>query len=295
MAKSLAGPSLTTLMPTRRQFLRASAALIAAPAAVGLYAWQIEPRLVEIVHRPLPIPALPSTLEGRTLVQLSDLHIGQRFDWRMFLSALADIAAMRPDIVVYTGDFITYNDPTQFEQLSEFLPYAPMGTLGTAAIPGNHDYGHGWSEPLVANRVAELVAGRGITMLRNTLVTLEGLTIAGIDDFWGTNFAPEAVLSQLAADAPAIVLCHNPDVLDQPVWGNYRGWVLAGHTHGGQVRPPFLPPPLLPVRNERYSAGLFTFADGRTLYINRGLGHLIQLRFNVRPEITVFTLERGRG
>jgi predicted MPP superfamily phosphohydrolase len=69
--------------------------------------------------------------------------------------------------------------------------------------------------------------------------------------------------------------------------------VLAGHTHGGQCKPPFLPPPLLPVRNRRYTAGEFAVAPGRTLYINRGLGHLIQVRFNVRPELTLFTLERA--
>lgn len=278
-------------MPTRRQLLLA--ALFASPALIGLYAWQVEPRWVEIVRRPLPIRNLPPALVGRTLVQISDLHIGQRFDWQMFLPALAEITVLAPDIVVYTGDFVTYNDPTQFEQLSEFLPFAPTGTLGTVAILGNHDYGHGWSEPLVANRVAELVTGRGITVLRNTLVEIEGFTIAGIDDLWGTNYAPEEVLSRLAADDPALVLCHNPDVLDQPVWGNYRGWVLAGHTHGGQVRPPFLPPPLLPVQNDRYAAGVYLFEDGRTLYINRGIGHLWQVRLNVRPEITVFTLDRG--
>lgn len=278
-------------MPTRRQLLLAT--LFASPALIGLYAWQVEPRWIEIVRRPLPIRNLPPALVGRTLVQISDLHIGQRFDWRIFLPALAEITVLAPDIVVYTGDFVTYNDPTQFEQLSEFLLFAPTGTLGTAAILGNHDYGHGWSEPLVANRVAELVAGGGMTVLRNTLVEIEGLTIAGVDDFWGTNYAPEAVLSQLPVDDATLVLCHNPDVMDQPVWGKYQGWVLSGHTHGGQVRPPFLPPPLLPVQNDRYAAGVYLFEDGRTLYINRGIGHLWQVRLNVRPEITVFTLDRG--
>ena len=71
------------------------------------------------------------------------------------------------------------------------------------------------------------------------------------------------------------------------------GWVLAGHTHGGQCKPPFLRPPALPVRNKRYSAGAIDAGNGRTLYINRGLGHLIRVRFNVRPEITLFTLRRA--
>lgn len=90
-----------------------------------------------------------------------------------------------------------------------------------------------------------------------------------------------------------LVLCHNPDVMDLPIWQNYNSWVLSGHTHGGQVKPPFLDAPMLPVKNKRYTAGKIDFEDGRTLYINRALGHLWQVRFNVRPEITVFTLEKA--
>jgi predicted MPP superfamily phosphohydrolase len=58
------------------------------------------------------------------------------------------------------------------------------------------------------------------------------------------------------------------------------------------VKPPFLPPPLIPVRNARYVAGEVPLAPGRTLYVNRGLGHLTRVRFNVRPELTLFTLTR---
>jgi uncharacterized protein len=90
-----------------------------------------------------------------------------------------------------------------------------------------------------------------------------------------------------------LVLCHNPDVCDLPVWNNYKGWILSGHTHGGQVKPPFLDPPMLPVKNKNYSAGKILLPDGRTLYINRALGHLWQVRFNVRPEITIFELQRA--
>ena len=69
--------------------------------------------------------------------------------------------------------------------------------------------------------------------------------------------------------------------------------MLAGHTHGGQVKPPFLTPPILPVKNKRYTAGTFDVGPGRTMYINRGLGFLVQVRFDVRPELTLFTLTRA--
>jgi predicted MPP superfamily phosphohydrolase len=79
--------------------------------------------------------------------------------------------------------------------------------------------------------------------------------------------------------------------VDLPGWGAFNGWVLAGHTHGGQCKAPFLPPPILPVKNKRYSSGEFALAGGRRLYINRGVGTYLPVRFNVRPEVTVFTLE----
>lgn len=277
---------------TRRHFLR-NIVLVASPILLGLYTWQVEPRWVEMVHLPLPIRNLPDALVGRTVVQISDLHVGLRFDWHMMLPALAEITALQPDVVVYTGDFVSYNDATQLEQLKEFMPFAPMGRLGTAAILGNHDYGHGWSQPEVATQVISIVESRGIPVLRNTQMQIEGLTVVGVDDFWGTNYNPTAVLSTLQPEQPALVLCHNPDVADEPVWGSYEGWILAGHTHGGQVRPPFLPPLLLPVQNPLYTAGLIPLTEGRTLYINRGLGHLWQVRFNVRPEITIFQLTRA--
>lgn len=81
----------------------------------------------------------------------------------------------------------------------------------------------------------------------------------------------------------------NPDAVARPIWSGYRGWILSGHTHGGQCKPPGFAPPLLPVANKRYTAGEFDLKDGRHLYINRGLGYLIRARFNARPEITAFT------
>lgn len=75
-----------------------------------------------------------------------------------------------------------------------------------------------------------------------------------------------------------------------PVWNNFEGWILSGHTHDGQCKPPFLPAPLLPVRNRRYTAGEFSLSGNRRLYISRGVGHLFHVRFNVRPEVTVFEL-----
>jgi predicted MPP superfamily phosphohydrolase len=139
--------------------------------------------------------------------------------------------------------------------------------------------------------VVEVLQGFGVRFLRNEVVDIEGLQVLGLDDLWANRFEPTAALASLASGRPAIALSHNPDTVDLPVWGQFKGWILSGHTHGGQCKPPFLPPPLLPVRNKLYTAGVFELAGERSLYISRGIGHLLQVRFNVRPEVTVFELQ----
>jgi predicted MPP superfamily phosphohydrolase len=129
--------------------------------------------------------------------------------------------------------------------------------------------------------------------LRNDVVSVHGLQIAGMDDWWARHFQPEAPLARLDHRQAAIVLSHNPDTVDLPVWDRYEGWILSGHTHGGQCKAPFLPPPLLPVRNRLYTSGEFSLAGNRRLYISRGVGHLLRVRMNVRPEVTLFELQRG--
>lgn len=276
----------------RRKFIKNTIRLGGLGVGAGLYTWQIEPFWLEFVRVDMPIHNLPDALTGKTLMQISDIHVGNRFDYQFIINAFKKAQALRPDIVVYTGDYVSYENEKQFGQLAEVLQHTVKGKLGTVAILGNHDYGKNWSEAPVADRIANLLTDAGITLLRNAQVDVGGLNIMGFDDCWGTNYHPEAVISQYDSSRANILLCHNPDVCDTDVWGSYQGWILAGHTHGGQCKPPFLPPPVLPVKNKRYTAGIIDLNDGRTLYINRALGHLWQVRFNVRPEITLFRLSK---
>lgn len=276
----------------RRQFLLGGlGAAAVAPFGLASYACLVEPHWVEVVRRRMAIRHLPAPLRGRTLVQLSDLHVGPRVDDDYLRGVFRRVAAMAPDYVVITGDVISYRGPSQIEQLRTMSASFPRGTSATVAVLGNHEYGFGWSNADVARQVADVLEEAGLTVLRNRAADVDGLTVVGMDDLWAQAFDPARALKGLRPDAPAIVLCHNPDALDHAGWGGYRGWVLAGHTHGGQCRLPFLPPPQLPVRNPRYAAGEVRLADGRRLYVNRGIGHLTKVRFNVRPEITVFTLD----
>lgn len=257
----------------------------------GVYAWQIEPFWLEFVRLDMPIKNLPKHLEGKTLMQISDIHVGNRFDDQYLVDSFQKAKALAPDFVAYTGDYVSYEDDEQITQLERVMQHAVLGKIGTVGILGNHDYGHGWAMQEVADRISKVNEVAGIKMLKNSQLDIEGLNFIGFDDYWAINFKGEELMKNYNSSKANLVLCHNPDVCDLPIWNNYQGWILAGHTHGGQCKAPFLPPPMLPVKNKRYSAGEIDLFDGRTLYINRALGHLWQVRFNVRPEITLFTLK----
>lgn len=282
--------------PTRRGFLRwAVLTGLATGAATGFYTWRIEPHWVEFVSRPLAIAHLPHSLVGSRLVQLSDLHIGPEVDDSFLLESFRRVQLLEPDFLVITGDFMTCYREEQIDHATRVLEHLPHGRLGTLAILGNHDFGHHYGRVQVAERLQDRLEGLGVTLLRNASQCLQGLTFAGIDDLWSPLFFPQRVMPTLRNDQANLVLCHNPDAADAPVWGEYRGWILCGHTHGGQCRVPGFSPPLLPVKNRRYVAGEVDSGQGRRVYINRGLGHLLAVRFLVRPEITVFTLQAGES
>lgn len=280
----------------RRTFLTRSALTLGA-SAVGCFAYatEFEPHWLEIAHRDLAVENLPPALAGATLAQLSDLHIGPQVADAYIIHTFDRLRALAPDIVVITGDFLTHRTSrgeAQFAQLRFVLSHLPHGRLATLGILGNHDYGHRWADTGIAARVMDEGERAGVHMLRNASRNIAGLDFVGIDDLWSRRGNPPAALAERSGDA-AIVLMHNPDAADQQEWPGFRGWMLAGHTHGGQCKPPFLPPPLLPVENRRYVAGEVSVDDDRTLYISRGVGHLIKARFLVRPEMTLFTLRAG--
>ena len=278
----------------RRKFIKkAIYGALGVGAITGMYAWQIEPFWLEFVKKKMPIKNLPEHLVGKTVMQISDIHVGNRFSRKYLIDSFQKAQKLSPDFVAYTGDYVSYENEEQFVQLKEVLQHAVKGSRGTVGVLGNHDYGKNWKEQSVADTITKLLEDNGISILSNEEKDFEGLNFIGFDDYWGLNFNPQQVMNTYDVSKASIVLCHNPDVCDLDVWNHYQGWILSGHTHGGQCKPPFLPEPMLPVKNKRYASGEIDLYDGRTLYINRALGHLWQIRFNVRPEITIFELERG--
>ena len=276
----------------RRKFIKKSlTAGVGLGLLGGLYSWKIEPFWLDFNRVKMPIKNLPKQLIGKTLMQISDLHVGNRFDYNYIIKSLIEAQKYNPDFVVYTGDYVSYESNEQIGQLKKVMQYATHGSMGTFGILGNHDYGKNWADQEVADSISEVLKKNKIHLLSNSKSSKNGLNFIGLDDLWALNFNPKKILHSINNKQANIVLCHNPDVCDLDVWGDYSGWILAGHTHGGQVKAPFLDPFIVPVKNKRYTSGEFHLSNERTLYINRALGHLWPVRFNVRPEITIFKLE----
>lgn len=278
---------------TRRGFLKVSAAGLASAACLGGYAVGVEPHWVQTVFLDMPLVNLPPQWEGRRVVQISDLHVGRQVSNSYLVDCFRRVERLDPHILLITGDFQTARSDERVDDVWRVMRNLRPPAGGCYAVLGNHDYGAGWKDPRVGAMIADRLADCRIDVLRNSRRSIGGLNLVGVEDLWSETYDPRRALSGLSADTAMIAMCHNPDGVDGIEWQTFRGWVLSGHTHGGQCRPPFLPAPIVPVMNQRYQAGEYDVGAGRTLYINRGLGHSWQLRFCARPEITCFTLRRN--
>ncbi len=159
---------------------------------------------------------------------------------------------------------------------------------GIVGVLGNHDYltDHGM--------IWRLIHESGITELSNEVYTVRRgesvLHFAGVDNFRQRRARLDLVLEKLPEEGAAILLAHEPDFADVSAATGRFDLQLSGHSHGGQVRLPFLGPVVRPLYAMKYADGLH-HVDGMLLYTNRGLGLLKpHLRFNCRPEVTILTL-----
>jgi predicted MPP superfamily phosphohydrolase len=260
----------------------------------GLYAWQIEPHWVEVTRVTLPIHGLGRDFDGYRIAHISDLHTCSRVSTPYLRRCMDRINELNVDLIVVTGDLITGGLGDQIATAAGLLSRL-RSTDGMIVCLGNHDY-HRWAPGEirfdVADRVTAAIRHIGARVLRNQSEVISRgrsrLTIIGLDELLVGRCDAKAAFAGVSAETPIIILSHNPDSM-----GILRHWpgdvVLSGHTHGGQVCIPFVGPLLLPVDNREYASGK-VHVDGKTLYVNRGLGHLTKVRFNCRPEITVHYL-----
>lgn len=267
-----------------------TAAFSGALAGVGclLYAREVETRWLEVVPVTLTLPRLAREFDGYRIVQIGDIHLE---DWTKprRLNRIVDLVnEQHADLIAITGDFLSYSvDSGVPGRLVEALKRL-RARDGVVAVMGNHDY------LTDADLVRRCLKESGTPELRNDVRTLRrdgaALHIAGVDDVMEGRSRLDLLLQKLPEEGAAVLLAHEPDFADVSAATGRFDLQLSGHSHGGQVRMPFLGPVILPPHSQRYSAGLYEVGD-MLQYTNRGLGFVdVRLRFLCRPEITVLTL-----
>ncbi len=278
---------------SRRKFLKLSAGSVIGlglPTIVGgAYATQIEPSAVEITRLDVVLPNLPKAFDGMTLVQISDLHMGDWMTSRHMQDITQQVNALQPDVLVITGDFVSGTDPQTAVEAGRAVSKL-VAREQILAILGNHDY---WMDRSIPVRKALADTGN-IFLMRNVRAPIERngqtLYIAGIDDVWERRQKPDDALNGIPDGSAVIALVHEPDFADELARRRQVGLQFSGHSHGGQVRLPGIGALDLPYLGRKYDMGLYNL-NGMALYVNRGLGMIRPfVRFNCRPEITHFTL-----
>lgn len=273
-------------------WLKMAAIMAVGGAGTFLYAHQVEPRWLDWRKRRLTFPNFPRAFNGYRLIQLSDLHLGKnkRPTPEGLRQIVRQINDLRPDAVAITGDFVSHLDETGRAGIAELSRIEVRD--GVYGITGNHDY---WSG---VERVTAAARAAGVQMLFNEhcLIERDGqtLAIAGVDDVWEGEPDLDQALRGVPHNTPVILLAHEPAYADLAAFRSQVVLQLSGHTHGGQIRFPFAGPLVLPELSANYAMGLYHVRkNGHTLsvYTNRGVGAAqMSLRFNCRPEVTIFQL-----
>ncbi|MDD2805278.1 MAG: metallophosphoesterase [Elusimicrobiales bacterium] len=256
----------------------ALACLAGAAGLVGLAAWQGH-KPPEVVRLEIPVAGLPRALDGFSVLQVSDLHLG-RMSGHGRIAHIAGVAeGVSPDLIVFTGDF---------SERRERMPDGTCETLrslkaryGRAAVLGNHDLFTG------GGPAAEFFTACGVKMLRGEVYEpARGLLVAGVDDLRRGDRDGAARLAPLLDRAkPLILLSHQPEGFDA-ITAAGAGLVLSGHTHNGQI----FPFNLLEFRLFKYFYGLYR-ERGFHIYVTSGAGTWgPPLRLFTRSELPLLTL-----
>jgi len=282
---------LSLLPTTRRQFLYWAAA--AGTVAIAGDSILLEPNRPRIVRQDFYLARWPERLNGFTIALLSDFHYDPYFSAHPLHATIPLVNGLRPDLIVLTGDFVSV--PLVGNEVKGASAVEPCARLlrqmtaphGLRAVLGNHDFN---TDP---EHVARALQAEGILVLANQSVAIERdgvrFWLAGVNDVLSRTADLTETLCVVPAGEAVVLLAHEPDFADEasrfPV-----DLQLSGHSHGGQVRIPLLPPLYLPAMAKKYVMGTYQIGP-LPLYTNAGLGTVgVPVRLNCPPEITLLTL-----
>lgn len=238
--------------------------------------------MIELTQHTLPLPYLPAELDGIRVIQISDLHRSRYTSDERLKRAIRIANGACPDLILLTGDYVT-DDPADIDPCGHILSEL-LSPMGIYAVLGNHDV------TADSSGVERMLHRLDITVLTNRNIKLtQGLWIAGLEDDRHGQPDISRALHGAPDNSPLILLTHNPK--NAELASHKECLALSGHTHGGQIRLPFITArEVQRIGAGSYRAGWYTIGKVK-LYVNRGLGQVgLPLRFLCRPEISLFTL-----
>lgn len=276
---------------TRRSFLKAAGLAV---VGVPLWAAEVSRHEISIGRHDIHLDRLPDQFRGLRIAQISDFHYAEYTEPFFIRDIVKHVNRLKPDVVLFNGDYVTEGDIFSRRQTNAFA-YRCVEILSRVQCPhryavlGNHD------STYAKQSVIDAFAVHRIPLLYNTSAPLERdgsrLWIAGTGDALYNDVDLDAAVpaASRTSNEPVILMVHEPDLLPQ-VARHRVDLMFSGHTHGGQIRFPFLPAMHLPPLGRRYVEGLFHLGPTQ-LYVNRGVGTVgIPMRFNCPPEIALITL-----
>lgn len=271
--------------------LGSAVALLGLSGGTYYYAHDIEPASLQITNEFITLHNVPTPFNGFKIIQFSDTHIGFQYSFTQLEKLVKKINDQNADLIVFTGDLI--DEPQTFqssERLIEILQQL-RAKHGKFWIYGNHDHG-GYGTDMVK----EIMNQADFQLLKNShkniVLENESITLAGVDDLILGSADLESALMNSIPEQFTVLLAHEPDYADTAV--NYPVDVqLSGHSHGGQVRLPFIGHLYTPFYAEKYIQGKYELNNGNfLLYVNRGIGTTrLPFRFLCKPELHIFTLQ----
>ncbi len=288
------GGFIKSRLVNRRTFLSLGTAAV---LGVGLYSTEFERHDLELTEHTVKLPNLADSFHGMRLVQISDVHFHEFSEAYYIREVVKRVNALKPDLVLLTGDFVTDGPlPHAFGRAQSYPCAEILQKLECPhrfAVMGNHDAEVG------VETVIDALVTHNIPVLENRYVPIERdgrrFWLAGAANVTSHMARLELAVppKPIRGDDPVILMAHEPDFLDHVAQYGGVDFMVSGHTHGGQVRLPFVGPTVLPPLGRKYVEGFFQRGQTR-LYVNRGLGTVgLPVRFMCRPEITVFTLAAG--
>ena len=269
---------------SRRKFLK-YCAIGGTGVLAASYPFFIERFLVMVNTYRIPVSNLPSAFEGFTILQLTDLHYGYLMPETVIRQVIRKANKLNKDLIVCTGDYVSGVDQIDkaWEMLSELrAPYGVYSVLGNHDHWGDFDRSMYWME-----QTGQDLRHKSVPINKDN----QRLWLGGAGDLYEDEIGIDKAFAGVPPQECKVALAHNPDSADTE-FSTRVDLMISGHTHGGQVKLPFIGTPILPVNNPLYASGLIK-TPKTSLYISRGIGcAILPIRFNCPPEISILQLTR---